>query len=249
MSRDPATSRAPLARSSSSPAATTSTPGSSKVVSDSGSDAKVVDLGAIVPERLPGESSGAEASKYDPHWWHDPRNAEAAVRQIERSLTAAEPSKRALFRLDAKAYLSKLMTLDHGIAKCMDTVPQGERKLVTDHDAFGYFAHPYGIEVIGAVIPSQTTQAQPSARDLSDLVTLIEREQVKAVFPESSLSPKLAETIGQETGAASGYTLYGDTLGPEGSSGATYLRMEEANADAMVRGFSGGRRGCSIPGV
>jgi ABC-type Zn uptake system ZnuABC Zn-binding protein ZnuA/ABC-type Mn2+/Zn2+ transport system permease subunit len=218
-----------------------------KVVSDSGSDAKVVDLGAVVPERLPGESTGAEASKYDPHWWHDPRNAEAAVRQIERSLAAAEPSKRVLFRRNATAYLAKLRTLDHSIAKCIDSVPVGSRKLVTDHDAFGYFANRYGIEVIGAVIPSQTTQAQPSAKDLSDLVALIKHEQVKAVFPESSLSPKLAETIGQETGAASGYTLYGDTLGPEGSSGATYLQMEKANADAMVWGFSGGRHGCAIP--
>ncbi len=131
--------------------------------------------------------------------------------------------------------MAKLRALDRGIARCIDSTPIDSRKLVTDHDAFGYFAHRYGIEVIGAVIPSQTTQAQPSAKDLSDLVALIERERVKAVFPESSLSPKLAETIGQETGAASGYTLYGDTLGPEDSSGATYLRMEEANADAMVK--------------
>ena len=65
-----------------------------QVVSDSGSDAEVIDLGAKVPIRLPGESSGAEASKYDPHWWHDPRNAEAAVREIERALAAADPSKR-----------------------------------------------------------------------------------------------------------------------------------------------------------
>ena len=68
-----------------------------KIVSDSGSDAEIVDLGAIVPERLPGESSGAEASRYDPHWWHDPRNAEAAVAAIERHLSAADPSHRREF--------------------------------------------------------------------------------------------------------------------------------------------------------
>jgi zinc/manganese transport system substrate-binding protein len=103
--------------------------------------------------------------------------------------------------------------------------------------------------VVGAVIPSQTTQAQPSAKDVSELVDRIEREGVKAVFPESSVSPKLAETIAQETGASSDQTLYGDTLGPEGSSGATYVQMEAANADAMVQGFSGGQRGCHKPGI
>jgi ABC-type Zn uptake system ZnuABC Zn-binding protein ZnuA/ABC-type Mn2+/Zn2+ transport system permease subunit len=215
-----------------------------QIVSDSGSEAEIVDLGAIVPERRPGESSGAEASRYDPHWWHDPRNAEAAVAAIERHLAAADPSHRREFERNARAYLAKLRTLDAGIARCMSAVPASSRKLVTDHDAFGYFADRYGIEVVGAVIPSQTTQAQPSAKDLAALAKLIEREQVKAIFPESSLSPKVAEAIASQTGDSSSYTLYGDTLGPEGSSGATYLKMEAANANAMVRGFTGGRRGC-----
>jgi ABC-type Zn uptake system ZnuABC Zn-binding protein ZnuA len=217
-----------------------------QVVSDSGSDARVVDLGASVPERLPGESSGAEASRYDPHWWHDPRNAEAAVREIERWLAAAVPSRRRLFERNAGAYLAKLRALDAGIAHCMDSVPRARRKLVTDHDAFGYFADRYGINVVGAVIPSQTTQAQASAKDLSALAELIEREHVEAIFPESSLSPKVAEAIASQTGASADHTLYGDTLGPEGSAGATYLGMEAANADAMVRGFTGGRHGCRL---
>jgi ABC-type Zn uptake system ZnuABC Zn-binding protein ZnuA/ABC-type Mn2+/Zn2+ transport system permease subunit len=215
-----------------------------KVVDDSGSDAAIVDLGAVVPDRLPGESSGAEAARYDPHWWHDPRNAEAAVREIERRLAAADPSRRRLFERNAAAYLAKLRALDAGIARCIGSVPPGRRKLVTDHDAFGYFAHRYGIDVVGAVIPSQTTDAQPSGKDLGALVELIERERVQAIFPESSLSPKVAEAIARQTGASAAYTLYGDTLGPAGSAGSTYLGMEEANANAMVRGFTGGRRGC-----
>jgi ABC-type Zn uptake system ZnuABC Zn-binding protein ZnuA/ABC-type Mn2+/Zn2+ transport system permease subunit len=217
-----------------------------QVVSDSGSGARVVDLGASAPERLPGESSGAEASRYDPHWWHDPRNAEAMVREIERRLAAADPSRRRLFERNAGAYLAKLRALDAGIARCMASVPPSRRKLVTDHDAFGYFADRYGIDVVGAVIPSQTTQAQASAKDLSALAALIEREHVKAIFPESSLSPKVAEAIASQTGASADHTLYGDALGPEGSDGATYLRMETANADSMVRGFTGGRRGCPL---
>ena len=216
-----------------------------QVISESGSDATVVDLGAVVPDRLPGEDSGAEASRYDPHWWHDPRNAEAAVTEIERRLAAADPAHRREFERNASAYLAKLRKLDAGIAACVGAIPRGRRKLVTDHDAFGYFANRYGIEVLGAVIPSQTTQAQPSAKDLSELIALIEREGVKAVFPESSLSPKVAETIANQTGASAEYTLYGDTLGPSGSPGATYLGMERANADAMARGFTGGAQSCN----
>jgi ABC-type Zn uptake system ZnuABC Zn-binding protein ZnuA/ABC-type Mn2+/Zn2+ transport system permease subunit len=217
-----------------------------QVVSDSGGDAEIVDLGIVVPERLSGESSGEEASRYDPHWWHDPRNAEAAVREIEHRLIAVDPSQKRELQRNADTYVAKLRKLDSGIARCIDSVSASRRKLVTDHDAFGYFTNRYGIDVVGAVIPSQTTQAQPSAKDLSGLADLIEREQVEAVFPESSLSPKVADAIARQTGASADYTLYGDTLGPAESDGATYLEMEEANANAMVRGFTGGRRGCRL---
>lgn len=206
------------------------------VVADSGADAKIVDLGAVVPIRLSG----------DPHWWHDPRNAEAAVGEIERSLVAADPARKAEFQQNASAYIARMKALDAGIAACIDSVPAAQRKLVTDHDAFNYFANRYGIEVVGAVIPSQTTQAQPSAKELSELAETIEAEGVQAIFPESSLSSKVAEAIASQTGASAEYTLYGDTLGPEGSDGATYLQMEEANADAVVRGFTGGQRGCRV---
>jgi zinc/manganese transport system substrate-binding protein len=220
-----------------------------KVISDSGSDANVVELGSTVPVKLPGESSGPEASQYDPHWWHDPRNAEEAVRQLATQLSAIDPADRAKFEANAAAYEAKLKRLDSGIANCLGGVPTVDRKLVTDHDAFNYFANRYGIQVVGAVIPSQTTQAQPNAQDLSNLVDLIKNEGVRAIFPESSLSPKLAQAIASQTGASANYTLYGDTLGPAGSSGDTYLHMEQANADEMVKGFTGGRGGCQISGI
>src|SRR4029077_7712844 len=170
-----------------------------QVVSDSGSGATVVDLGASVPVRLPGEPSGAEASTADPQWWHAPPTAGAAVREIGRRLAAADPGHRRLFERNARAYLAKLRPLAAGPAACSDRVPAAKRKLVTDHDAFGYFARRYGIDVVGAVIPSQTTQAQPSAKDVAALIGVIEREGVSAVFPESSLSPKVAEAIARQT--------------------------------------------------
>jgi ABC-type Zn uptake system ZnuABC Zn-binding protein ZnuA/ABC-type Mn2+/Zn2+ transport system permease subunit len=215
-----------------------------EIVSDSGSDATVVDLATVAPVRLPGETSGAEASEFDPHWWHDPRNAEAAVREIERRLSAADPAHRKLFERNARAYLAELSRLDAGIARCIDSVPARKRKLVTDHDAFGYFAARYGLDVVGAVIPSQTTQAQPSAEDVAALIETIERERVSAIFPESSLSASVAEAIARQTGASADHTLYGDTLGPADSAGETYLGMEAANADSIVRGLSGGAQRC-----
>jgi zinc/manganese transport system substrate-binding protein len=220
-----------------------------QVVEAAGGDPAIVDLGAREPVKLPGESEGPEASRYDPHWWHDPRNAQAAVTAIRDALTNANPGARDAYARNADAYRAKLRALDGGIARCIARVPPAARKLVTDHDAFGYFARRYGITVVGAVIPSQTTQAQPSAGDVARLTRIIRREGVKAVFPESSVNAKLAQAIARQTGAASDYRLYGDTLGPNGSSGATYLTMERANADAMVRGFTGGADRCPIAGI
>jgi ABC-type Zn uptake system ZnuABC Zn-binding protein ZnuA/ABC-type Mn2+/Zn2+ transport system permease subunit len=219
------------------------------VVKQAGGDPTVIDLGARAPVKVPGESEGEEASRYDPHWWHDPRNAEAAVVAIRDALTKANPDARDAYARNAAAYLAKLRALDRGIAACLDRVPADQRKLVTDHDAFNYFARRYGITVVGAVIPSQTTQAQASAKDVAQLSKVIRREGVKAVFPESSINPKLARAIAAQTGATSDLTLYGDTLGAKGSSGATYLTMEQANADAMARGFTGGAQRCTIPGL
>jgi ABC-type Zn uptake system ZnuABC Zn-binding protein ZnuA len=211
---------------------------------------------AIAPDHTPykvaGEPEEGEEhadSEYDPHWWHDPRNVESAVGVIRDELSKVAPGNAATYKANADAYLAKLKTLDTGIQACMDQVPADERKLVTSHDALNYFAQRYGVKVIGAVIPSQTTEAQPSAGELAKLAALVRREHVKAVFPESSLNPDLAKTVARETGASADYVLYGDTLGPEGSTGDTYLKMEAANADAMVKGFTGNQQGCSISGL
>jgi zinc/manganese transport system substrate-binding protein len=220
-----------------------------KVVEDAGGDPRVVVLADANVARVAGEASGAEAARYDPHWWHDPRNVEAAIPVVRDALARANPSASAVYARNARAYRTKVRRLDAGIAACMRGVPAAQRKLVTDHDAFGYFARRYGIEVVGAVIPSQSTQAAPSAGDVAALVDTIRRERVHAVFPESSVSAKLARAVARETGASAGYTLYGDTLGPAGSDGASYLAMERHNADAMVRGFTDGRRGCAISGL
>jgi ABC-type Zn uptake system ZnuABC Zn-binding protein ZnuA len=167
------------------------------------------------------------------------------VRLIRDTLVSSAPQDRSAFDRNAGRYLRELRSLDRGIRRCIARIPPGDRKLVTDHDAFGYFARRYGLTIIGAIIPSQTTQAQPSAGETAKLIDLVRREHVQAVFPESSLNPRLAETIARETGATSDHTLYGDTLGPRDSTGATYLSMERSNADSITRGLTGGRIGCN----
>jgi len=221
-----------------------------EIVSAAGHHPPILQIApAHTPERLPGEASGPEASRFDPHWWHDPRNAEAAVAAIAAALTRAEPAQAAAIAANAAAYTAKLRALDRGIAACFARVPRAQRKLVTSHDAFGAFAKRYGITVVGAVIPSQSAQAQPSAGQVAALARLIEREHVKAIYPETSINAKLAQAIAAQTGATVGAALYGDTLGPQGSPGATYLGMERANADAMLRGFTGGAQRCTIAGL
>ena len=205
-----------------------------KVVEEAGGHPAVLDLGTKVPVKR-----GS-----DPHWWHDPVNAQAAVSAVHDALVRADPGHRATFARNAAAYLRRVRALDAAIRACFTRIPASDRKLVTDHDAFGYFARRYGIDVVGAVIPSQTTQAQASAGDVARLDALIKREGVRAVFPESSLSPKLAQAIARDTGATARYTLYGDTLGPRGSAGATYLGMEAANARAMAQAFTGRPGAC-----
>jgi ABC-type Zn uptake system ZnuABC Zn-binding protein ZnuA len=175
----------------------------------------------------------------DPHWWQDPRNAVRAVTALGEALGAAEAAGR---------YAQRIRRLDAAVAGCLRRVPRAQRKLVTTHDSLGYFAARYGIEVIGTVIPSLSTQAQPSAGETAALVATIRRERVKAVFAESSVNAKVEEAIARDAGARVGAPLYSDTLGPAGSPGATYLGSIAANTRALVEGFTGEPARCSLPG-
>jgi ABC-type Zn uptake system ZnuABC Zn-binding protein ZnuA len=180
----------------------------------------------------------------DPHWWQDPRNAERAVRALEHTLAEADPGGRTAYERNADAYVKRLRRLDAAIAKCMEQVPASERKLVTTHDALGYFARRYNVEIVGAIIPSLSTQAQPSSRDVDELVDQIRAEGVRAVFPETALNPKLEKAIAREANASVGEELWADSLGPEGSDGETYIDAMAANTAAMVEGMTGGESSC-----
>ena len=180
----------------------------------------------------------------DPHWWHDPRNAILAVEAIRAALGEADPAGRPAYSRRAAAYTRELRRLDSDIERCMARVRPDRRKVVTTHDSLGYFAERYDIEVVGAVIPSLSTQAQPSARDVNRLVEQIEEEGVRAIFPEAAVSQRLERAISRESGAEVGDELWTDGLGPEGSGADTYIEAMRANAAALARGMSGGRLSC-----
>ncbi|MBK8294840.1 MAG: zinc ABC transporter substrate-binding protein [Solirubrobacterales bacterium] len=223
------------------------------LIRDSGSNAKVVDLSRDLPVKLHGGDDHAEvhggkhesdAEDFDPHWWQDPLNVQAAAAEIVTGLTGVAPENASFYRGREHRFNVQIDRLSKGIKNCLKRIPANDRKIVTDHDAFGYFTSRFRIKTVGTVIPALTTEAQPSAGDLADLEETIRREGVKAVFPESSVSPALARAVARDTGASTDYSLYGDTLGPSGSEDATWLGSMKANADAIVRGMSGGRFGC-----
>jgi len=205
------------------------------VISGAGGDAEVVSLIDSV-HRLDD----------DPHWWLDPRNGELAIETIRARLSKLDPAGRRAYRRNAARAVAGLHRLDRRIAACVERVPPAERKIVTTHDALGYFARRYGIEVVGAVIPSLSTQAQASAGDIERLVEQIRSEGVRAVFPESSVNPDIEKAVAREAAAQIGAPLYADSLGPAGSPGATYAGSLTADANALVRGMSGGRVECGL---
>jgi ABC-type Zn uptake system ZnuABC Zn-binding protein ZnuA len=208
------------------------------VIGQAGGNARVVNLIDSVHRR-----------GTDPHWWQSPLNGELAVQAIRDALISRDPKGASGYRARAAAYLARLRGLDKGIQGCVAHLPPSQRKLVTSHDALGYYANRYGFKVIGAAIPSLSTQAQPSAKSTQRLVAQIKRQHVAAIFPESSLNPKLEQAIGRDAGASVGGALWADTLGPKGSSGATYPGSLAANTRTIVSALSRGKANCvGLPG-
>jgi ABC-type Zn uptake system ZnuABC Zn-binding protein ZnuA len=176
-----------------------------------------------------------EEANGDPHIWHNPQNAKIMVTNIAKALERADTADTPTFEANLAAYAAKLDALDNDVRAQLATLTN--KKIVTNHDAFGYYIDHYGLQYVGSVIPSFDTQAELSPADVESLVNKIKAEGVKAVFSESSLPPKTAQAIATEAGVkvvAGDDALYGDTLGPDGSDGDTYLKMEEHNTREIV---------------
>ena len=186
------------------------------------------------------EHAGEE--EHDPHIWHDPRNAKIMVTNIQKGLAAAEPAKADAFTKNLTTYTAELDKLDAENAAAWAKIAPADRKLVTNHDAFGYYIGRYELEFVGSVIPSLDTSAELSAQQLTELVTKIKGTGTKAIFAESSLPPKTAEAIGQQAGVkviAGEDALFGDSLGEPGTPEGTYLGAERHNTKTIVDALAG----------
>lgn len=166
----------------------------------------------------------------DPHVWHDPENDKVMIEAIVTAFAAADPPNAAAYRANGDAAKARFDAADRQIRALIETIPAANRKMVTNHDAFGYFIERYGLTFVGAVIPSVTTQSEPSSKDIASLVGLIKKEGVKAIFSESSVDPKVAREIARDTNVRIVDDLYGDSLGEPGSGAETVDGMLLANA-------------------
>jgi ABC-type Zn uptake system ZnuABC Zn-binding protein ZnuA len=202
-------------------------------IESSGYDGPVVDTSQGVRLREVG-------GEPDPHIWQDPRNAMVMAANIERGLARVDPGSAGFYEANLAAYRKALRALDAEVQR--QTASLANRKVVTNHDAFGYYLDRYHLELVGSVIPSFDTSAELSGRDIRDLVANVRATRVKAIFSETSLPPRAAETIGREAGVrvvVGEDALYGDALGPPGSDGDTYLKMIRHNTATIVSNLSG----------
>ena len=212
-----------------------------QTIESAGFKGTVVDSSQGVRLRT-GDPGDAEMAAGDPHIWHNPQNAKIMVTNIEKALAAADPSRADAFTKNLTSYSAKLDKLDADNAAAFATLPADDRKLVTNHDAFGYYVDRYGLTFVGSVIPSMDTSSELSARQLTDLVAKIKATGTKAIFTESSLPPKTAEAIATQAGVTvigGNDALYGDSLGKPGTPQGTYLGAEQHNTQVIVSALGG----------
>jgi ABC-type Zn uptake system ZnuABC Zn-binding protein ZnuA len=169
----------------------------------------------------------------DPHLWLDPNLVLTYVENIRDALTHLDPAGEAVYRTNANTYIAELKALDAWIVEQVDQIPAEQRLLVTNHEAFGYFAERYGFEVVGTVIESFSTDASPSAQQLAALIDQIRSTGAPAIFLDASDNPTLARQIAQETGVNVVTDLHLESLS-DGPPAATYIDMMKHNVSRIV---------------
>ena len=196
-----------------------------RLVQSSGSKAAIVTAtDGIAPLRI-----GLAA---DPHAWQSVVDARIYVANIRDALVAADPADAAAFRANAAAYLAKLDALDREVRSAMAQIPPARRKVISTHDAFGYFAAAYGIEFIAPL--GVSTESEASARDIARIITQIRTEKIPAVFLENISDVRLIRRISAETGARIGGTLFSDSLSDEKGDAPTYIELVRHNIKALT---------------
>jgi zinc/manganese transport system substrate-binding protein len=196
-----------------------------RLVQSSGSKAAIVTAtSGIVPRKL-----GSDA---DPHAWQSVVNAKNYVANIRDAMIAADQASAVAYRANADAYLAKLDALDREVREAVAQIAQTRRKVISTHDAFGYFAAAYGIAFVAP--QGVSTESEPSARDMAAIITQIKAGNIPAVFLENISDPRLMRRIAAETGAKIGGTLYSDSLTGENGVAPTYIDMVRHNIKALT---------------
>ena len=171
----------------------------------------------------------------DPHAWQNPENVVLYVRNIAAGLTKADPSGASVYQTNASAYVKDLQSLDAWTKEQFSTIPADKRKVITSHDAFGYFAAHYQIKFLAP--QGVNTESEPSAKQVDQLIRQIQREKIKAVFVENMSNPKLIAQLSKDAGVTLGAALYADALSAADQPGATYLKMVRHNVTQLVAGM------------
>ncbi len=210
-----------------------------KTLANAGGQCAVIEAAAgltsrEVHEEDDGAESGGHHHEGDPHFWLDPNNVVHYVENIRDGLIRADPEGQEAYTRNAAAYIARLQELDRWIVEQVSKVPPYRRLLVTNHESLGYFADRYGFQVVGAIVPSVSSGASPSAQEMAALVERIRESGAPAVFLEVGANPQLAEQLARETGAQVVTGLYTHSpSGPEGPAPG-YLQMIRYNTQAIV---------------
>ena len=196
-----------------------------RLVQSSGSKAAIVTATHGI---VPLEAGGAA----DPHAWQSVVDARIYVANIRDAFVAADPADAEVFRANADGYLAKLDALDREVRIAVGQIPPAHRKVISTHRAFGYFAAAYGIQFIAPF--GVSTDSEPSARDIADIITQIKTAKIPAIFLENISDDRLINRVAAETGARLGGTLYSDSLTDEKGLAPTYIDMVRHNIKALT---------------
>ncbi|MDZ7937076.1 MAG: metal ABC transporter substrate-binding protein [Rhodoferax sp.] len=180
-------------------------------------------------------AQGEKALPSDPHAWQNPNNVVLYVRNIAAALSKVDTAGAATYQANAEAYAKELQTLDTWAKEQIATIPADKRKVITSHDAFGYFAAQYGVKFLAP--QGVNTETEPSAKQVAQLIKQIQREKIRAVFVENMGNPKLIAQLSKDAGATLGASLYADALSTPDQPGATYLQMMRHNVTQLVAGM------------
>lgn len=168
----------------------------------------------------------------DPHAWQDVGNGRLYVQNIAKGLETVDPASASVYRANAEAYTAKLSELDQWVRKELSGIPKEKRRMITTHDAFGYFGAAYGISILSPV--GFSTESEASASDIANLIKQIRREKITAVFVENITDPRLMEQVVKESGVTLGGTLYSDALSKPDGPAPTYLEMFKNNVNLIA---------------